>query len=257
MVGRVSQFAARHAAFTRAQKVQPLGRDFFEATSRLLSLRPDDLLTIPRMASSIDERFGFPLSLYSSYEVSDFYLGGLPPTEHISRLSFPGCTAILTPYAFLHSQTTKAFNGFALVDKSGNISMPTDYRDKYELLGTYTIIDPKGDQMHVTYASPGTAAYYRKTGKFPDGAVLVKEIFLTDHAKFTTGDAQWASQLVGSNWIDCCSGAIAWSSLFSFMKAMPSAVKARAFCGSICVVFRNTVCACSGRPRRNKIIPCK
>ena len=104
--------------------------------------------------------------------------------------------AILTPYASLHSQTTKAFDGFALVDKSGNISMPADYRDKYELLGTYTIIDPKGDQMHVTYASPGTAAYYRKTGKFPDGAVLVKEIFLTDHAKFTTGDAQWASQLV-------------------------------------------------------------
>ena len=104
--------------------------------------------------------------------------------------------AILTPYASLHSQTTKAFNGFALVDKSGNISKPADYRDKYELLGTYTIIDPKGDQMHVTYASPGTAAYYRKTGKFPDGAVLVKEIFLTDHATFTTGNAQWASQMV-------------------------------------------------------------
>jgi hypothetical protein len=25
---------------------------------------------------SIDERFGFPLPLYPSYEVSDFYLGG-------------------------------------------------------------------------------------------------------------------------------------------------------------------------------------
>jgi hypothetical protein len=104
--------------------------------------------------------------------------------------------ATLVPYASLHAQSTKAFNGFALVDKSGNISKPADYRDQYELLGTYTITDPKGDQMHVTYASPGTAAYYRKTGKFPDGAVLVKEIFLTDHAKMTTGDAQWASQLV-------------------------------------------------------------
>ena len=82
------------------------------------------------------------------------------------------------------------------MDKSGNISKPADYRDRYELLGTYTVLDPKGNQMHVTYATPGTAAYYRKTGKFPDGAVLVKEIFLTDHAKFTTGDAQWASQMV-------------------------------------------------------------
>jgi len=31
--------------------------------------------------------------------------------------------AILTPYASVHSQSTKAFNGFALVD-SGNISKP-------------------------------------------------------------------------------------------------------------------------------------
>src|SRR5262249_50034528 len=104
--------------------------------------------------------------------------------------------AIIAPYASLHSQGMKAFNGFELVDKSGNINKPADYRDQYELLGTYTVIDPKGNQMHVTYASPGTAAYYRKTGKFPDGAVLVKEIFLTDHATLTTGDAHWASQLV-------------------------------------------------------------
>ena len=54
-----------------------LGGNYF---SRLLcvywSLRPDDLLTILKMALSIDERFGFPFPLYPSYEVSDFYLGG-------------------------------------------------------------------------------------------------------------------------------------------------------------------------------------
>jgi hypothetical protein len=91
------------------------------------------------------------------------------------------------------AQGTKGFDGFKLVDKQGNISKPADYRDGYELLGTYTVLDPKGNQMHVTYASPGTAAYYRKTGKFPDGAVLVKEIYGTDHAQLTTGDAHWAS----------------------------------------------------------------
>jgi hypothetical protein len=47
--------------------------------------------------------------------------------------------------------------------------------------------------MHTTHASPGTAEYYRKTGKFPDGAVLVKEVMGTDHAQLTTGDAHWAS----------------------------------------------------------------
>ena len=92
-----------------------------------------------------------------------------------------------------NSQRTQSFDGFQLVDKDGNIRKPAGYRDRYELLGTYTVIDPKGDQMHVTYASPGTAAYYRKTGKFPDGAVLVKEIYGTDHAQLTTGDAHWAS----------------------------------------------------------------
>jgi hypothetical protein len=66
--------------------------------------------------------------------------------------------AILTPCTSVHSQRAKELNGFAPDDKSGNISKPADYRDRYELLGTYTIIDPKGNQMHVTYASPGTAA---------------------------------------------------------------------------------------------------
>ena len=93
----------------------------------------------------------------------------------------------------LRSQSKASANGFDLVDKTGNLRKPADYRDLYELLGTYTVLDPKGNQMHVTYATPGTAEYYRKTGKFPDGAVLVKEISGTDHAQLTTGDAHWAS----------------------------------------------------------------
>jgi hypothetical protein len=100
---------------------------------------------------------------------------------------------VLASHRPVKAQGGSMFNGYELVDKTGNIRKPTDYRDRYELLGTYTVLDPKGNQMHVTYASPGTAAYYRKTGKFPDGAVMVKEIFGTDHAKLTTGDAYWAS----------------------------------------------------------------
>jgi len=90
-------------------------------------------------------------------------------------------------------QTTNRFNGYQLVDNTGNIRKPSDYRDRYELLGTYAVLDPKGNEIHVTYASPGTAEYYRNNGTFPDGAVLVKEVFGTDHAKLTTGDAYWAS----------------------------------------------------------------
>jgi len=83
-----------------------------------------------------------------------------------------------------------------LVDKTGNIRKPADYRDGYQALGTFFVRDPAGnEEMHYTYASPGTAEYYRKNGKFADGTVLVKEVLGTDHGQLTTGDAHWASGL--------------------------------------------------------------
>ncbi len=83
-------------------------------------------------------------------------------------------------------------SGFDLVDKAGKIRKPPNYRDLYQSFGSYTVIDQNGgEEMHFTYATPGTAEYYRRTGKFPDGAVLVKETFGTDHDKLTTGDAHW------------------------------------------------------------------
>src|SRR5262245_30863615 len=88
---------------------------------------------------------------------------------------------ILAGYQQVESQSNRSFNGFDLVDKAGNIRKPTDFRDLYQLLGTFVVLKPKvttsgesgkGDEMHMTYASPGTAEYYRKNGKFADGAVL-------------------------------------------------------------------------------------
>jgi hypothetical protein len=99
----------------------------------------------------------------------------------------------LAAYRPASSQGPDGFNGFDLVDKAGNIRKPTDFRDRYQVLGTYAVLDPKGNQMHFTYASPGAAEYYRKHGGFADGTVLVKEVFGTDHAQMTTGDAHWAS----------------------------------------------------------------
>src|SRR5262245_52178239 len=82
--------------------------------------------------------------------------------------------------------------GFNLVDKEGNIRRPEDFLDRYQALGTYLVLDPKGNEMHVTYGSSGAAENYRRAGKFADGTVLVKEVFGTDHAQMTTGDARWA-----------------------------------------------------------------
>jgi cytochrome P460 len=102
--------------------------------------------------------------------------------------------AVLGAHQQANSQSPNTFDGFQFVDKSGNIRKPVNVRDTYQALGTFLVLDPKGNQMHFTYASPGAAEAYRRTGKFADGTVLVKEVFGTEHAQMTTGDAHWASQ---------------------------------------------------------------
>ena len=101
---------------------------------------------------------------------------------------------VLTGLQPVRSQSKGSANGFDLVDNTGNIRKPADVRDLYQSLGVYTPVDLNNNtEMHYTYATPGTAEYYRKTGKFEDGTVLVKEVFATDHAQMTTGDAHWAT----------------------------------------------------------------
>lgn len=55
------------------------------------------------------------------------------------------------------------------------------------MLGSWTVLDPKGNQMHSVYASPGTAAYYRRNKAFADGTVLAKETHGTA-GQMTTGN---------------------------------------------------------------------
>ena len=47
------------------------------------------------------------------------------------------------------------------------------------------------------YSSPGTIDAYRKDGRFPDGAVLVKEVFQTTTGQMTTGTVSRAENLKG------------------------------------------------------------
>jgi hypothetical protein len=100
---------------------------------------------------------------------------------------------ILAGYT-VKSQSNSSYNGLDLVDKNGIIRKPADYRDRYQALGVFSVVDYNNDtEMHYTYASPGKAEYYRKNGKFADGTVLVKEVFGSEHSQLTTGDAHWAS----------------------------------------------------------------
>jgi hypothetical protein len=87
------------------------------------------------------------------------------------------------------------------VDAHGHLSVPTGYRSTYEYLGTWSVADDKGGpgakQLHIVYASPGSVAAFRKTGQFPDGAVLVKEVFATNTGTMTTGTVSREDALAG------------------------------------------------------------
>src|SRR5258708_30235986 len=114
----------------------------------------------------------------------------------ILSLTALGLLAVLGPLRGAATQGKTSFDGFKLVDESGNIRKPADYRDHYQALGTWAVLNPTGNELHVVYASPGAAEYYRKNGKFADGTVLVKEVFATDHAQMTTGDAYRAAAMI-------------------------------------------------------------
>ena len=69
-----------------------------------------------------------------------------------------------------------SFDGSRLVDKPGHICKPDDHHDLYPMIGAYTALDSKGNQMHLTYASPGAAEYYRRNkNQFLECTVLVKD----------------------------------------------------------------------------------
>src|SRR5437762_11304339 len=87
-----------------------------------------------------------------------------------------------------------------VVDASGNLRVPGDYRTAYRFLGSWAVAADQGQgskEIHTVYASPGTIAAYRKSGRFPDGSVLVKEVFEATTGAMTTGDVSHAKILKG------------------------------------------------------------
>ncbi len=51
---------------------------------------------------------------------------------------------ILAGYHQAKSKSNRGYNGFDLIDKTGNIRKPSDYRDRYQSLGTYNGARPQG-----------------------------------------------------------------------------------------------------------------
>jgi hypothetical protein len=99
-------------------------------------------------------------------------------------------TAVLFTMALLtHAGTAMADKAdFSLyVDKSGNIRLPDDFRLSMTHLGSWFVPEGEASGFHDVYTEPETAKAYRKTGKFPDGATLVKELRSSAARDYTTG----------------------------------------------------------------------
>ena len=87
-----------------------------------------------------------------------------------------------------------------VVDGNGNMHVPENYRREYEYLGSWAVAADQGQgskDLHVVYTSPGAAEAYKTGGHFPDGTVLVKEVFQAATAPMTTGTVSHADVLKG------------------------------------------------------------
>ena len=73
------------------------------------------------------------------------------------------------------------------VDAQGTISLPDDFRNKMVHLGSWFVPTGGASGFHDVYTEPETVAAYRRTGQFPDGATLVKELRAAETGDYTTG----------------------------------------------------------------------
>lgn len=95
-----------------------------------------------------------------------------------------------------------------LVDKTGSISLPKNLRRDWAFLGTWSIADEDVETsseasghgaagLHNVYTQRATIDHFRATGKFPDGAVIVKELLKGETASMTTGTVSRGTEVEG------------------------------------------------------------
>lgn len=74
-----------------------------------------------------------------------------------------------------------------------------DYRKEWVQLGTFSVLADKpadgAKEIHVVYTARHNLEAYLRTGRFPDGAVLVKDIFAARTEALTVGTSSYAGNL--------------------------------------------------------------
>src|SRR5262245_18604183 len=122
---------------------------------------------------------------------------GWMKTKKVVAIGAAGISAMVAVAAYAQMDWPKAET---LIDAAGNLRVPDAYRTTYQSLGSWAVAADQGQgskELHVVFASPGTITAYRNDGGFPDGAVLVKEVFEVDTGRMTTGTVSHAGTLKG------------------------------------------------------------
>ena len=95
------------------------------------------------------------------------------------------CVAIVGAGSF-SVMAEDAFSPY--VDGKGNISFPLNFRTNMVHLGSWFVPSGGASGFHDVYTEKESVEAFRKTGKFPDGAVLVKELRASKAGTYTTGE---------------------------------------------------------------------
>jgi len=96
----------------------------------------------------------------------------------------------------------------SLVDDAGNITLPRDFRSDWTFLGTWSIAEKDVEHsgaasghgaagIHNVYTQRGVAKYFQQNRKFPDGAVIIKELLKATTASMTTGTVSRGHEVEG------------------------------------------------------------
>ena len=86
--------------------------------------------------------------------------------------------------------------------------MPDNFRNDWTFLGTWSIaaedVEASADAsghgaagLHNVYTQPSVVAYFKENGKFPDGAILIKELLRAETAQMTTGTVSRGVEVEG------------------------------------------------------------
>lgn len=109
---------------------------------------------------------------------------------------------------------TASLDGYAkvvfspYVDAYGNISIPSNFHTEWVFLGTWSVASEGAEQrgttsdhravaLHNVYTQADTVRAFHDTGKFPDGAVLIKELLSTETVPMTTGKVSRGKKVEG------------------------------------------------------------